>query len=167
MYINLHSSLPLQERSSKHLRVTCCSKQQSRQKTTIYVTTNPDWFDVASAIGALILQRCQLEDALLLSQLLESPLETLRYRGFPVDRILRPVSKPQPQPIPAPETKPDNQKAANGSVAKGKVPENNSSTPHHQQPSKGETSSGFESILKQMFPSCSPDTIKGLLGPNP
>ena len=160
------------ERSSKHLRVTCCTKQSSRQKTTIYVTTNPDWFDVASAIGALILERCQLEDALLLSQLLESPLETLRYRGFPVDRILRPVSKPQPQPSPTPPlkpTKPVNQEAANGSVAKGKLPESNGSTPHQQQPGKGkgENSTGFESILKQMFPSCSPDTIKGLLGPNP
>ena len=45
------------ERSSKHLKVTCCTKQRSRQKTTIYLTTNPDWFDIGSAIGALILQR--------------------------------------------------------------------------------------------------------------
>ena len=77
------------ERSSKHLKVTCCSKQRTimgQQKTAIYLTADPDWFDIGSAIGALILQRCQLEDALLLSQLLESPLETLRHRGFPVGK---------------------------------------------------------------------------------
>ena len=114
---------------------------------------------MASAIGALILQRCQLEDALLLSQLLESPLETLRYRGFPVDRILRPVSKPQPPPPPQIETNkkvpPDDcttkPSGSNGSVTK-------------QPQTKGQN--GFESILQQMFPSCPPETIQGLLGPN-
>jgi len=142
------------------LKVTCCTKQHSRQKTTIYITTAPDWFDVASAIGALILQRCQLEDALLLSQLLESPLETLRYRGFPVDRILRPVAKPQPPPPPpqietnkkVPPEDSTTTPGSNGSVTK--QPEN-----------KGQD--GFESILQQMFPSCPPETIQGLLGPNP
>ena len=138
--------------------MTCCTKQHSRQKTTIYITSAPDWFDVASAIGALILQRCQLEDALLLSQLLESPLETLRYRGFPVDRILRPVSKPQPPPpqietnkkVP-PEDSTTKTPGSNGSVTK-------------QPQTKGQD--GFESILQQMFPSCPPETIQGLLGPN-
>jgi len=153
------------ERSSKHLKVTCCSKQGPRQNTIIYVTTNPDWFDIGSAIGALILQRCQLEDALLLSQLLESPLETLRYRGFPVDRVLRPVSKPQPPPPPQPvETKSATHPEASGSIAKGNSPsETNDHVPH---PGKNDEE-GFESIIKQMFPSCPLDVIQGLLGPNP
>jgi len=116
---------------------------------------------VASAIGALILQRCQLEDALLLSQLLESPLETLRYRGFPVDRILRPVSKPQPPPPPQIET---NKKVPPGdSTAKPSGMSNGSMTKQPQTKGQG----GFESILQQMFPSCPPETIQGLLGPNP
>jgi len=157
------------ERSSKHLKVTCCSKQRTRQKTTIYITTNPDWFDIGSAIGALILQRCQLEDALLLSQLLESPLETLRYRGFPVDRVLRPVSKPQPPPPPPLEPpQPADTKAAAHSeasssdiITKDKSPETNGQVPPGN---RGEE--GFESILKQMFPSCASD-IPNLLGPNP
>lgn len=162
------------ERSSKHLRVTCCSKQQTRQKTAIYVTENPDWFDIGSVIGALILQRCQLEDALLLSQLLESPLETLRYRGFPVDRVLRPVSKPHPKPPPqtskpAPlppqpeQTKPVPHPDTSGTISKGKLPE--TSAPVPPQGKKG--NEGFDTILSQMFPSCPSDAIRGLLGPNP
>ncbi len=150
------------ERSSKHLTVTCCSKQRTSQKITLFVTANPDWFDIGSAIGALILQRCQLEDALLLSQLLESPLETLRYRGFPVDRILRPVSKPQPKPLPA-FTDHISQKPSQGNVA--------GDTPRAADESVSKPTSngdeGFDTILKQMFPSCSSDVIRGLLGPNP
>lgn len=162
------------ERSSKHLKVTCCSKQRTSQKTTLYVTTNPDWFDIASAIGALILERCQLEDALLLSQLLESPLETLRYRGFPVDRILRPISKPPAKPSqqPVEATKssskgqslspsPPQTVEATKSIVKGKSPETNDA----QHGIKGEE--GFETILKQMFPYCPSDVIRGLLGSNP
>ena len=75
-YLNIMQADKIQdkysfERSFKHLKVTCCAKKSSKQITTIFVTTSPDWFDVASTVGALILQRCQLEDALLLSQLLE------------------------------------------------------------------------------------------------
>ena len=162
--------------NSKHLKVTCCTKQPttSSQKTSLYVTTNPDWFDIASAIGALILQRCQLEDSLLLSQLLESPLETLRYRGFPVDRILRPISKPPPEPSPQPvkaaksiakdqslSPTPSQPVEAKKSIVKGKSPETNDS----QKGSKGEE--GFETIIKQMFPYCPADVIRGLLGANP
>ena len=166
--------------SSKHLKVTCCSKQPTSimkscsQKISLYVTTNPDWFDIASAIGALILQRCQLEDSLLLSQLLESPLETLRYRGFPVDRILRPISKPPPEPSPQPveaaksiakdqslSPTPSQTVEATKSFVKGRSPETNDS----QKGSNGDE--GFELILKQMFPSCPADVIRGLLGANP
>ncbi len=106
------------ERSSKHLTVTCCSKPRTSEKVTLYVTPNPDWFDIGTAIGALILKRCQLEDALLFSQLLESPLETLRYRGFPVDRILRPVSKPHPKSPPTVTTNLSSQKPPQGSVTR-------------------------------------------------
>lgn len=152
------------ERSSKHLTVTCCSKQRTAQKITLYVTPNPDWFDIGTAIGALILQRCQLEDALLFSQLLESPLETLRYRGFPVDRILRPVSTPRPKSPPTVSA--DNTsspKPPQGSITRDKPLTTNGS--ESQSARNGEE--GFESILKQMFPSCSSDAIQGLLGPNP
>lgn len=147
------------ERSSKHLKVTCCYKQR-KNTAALYVTTNPDWFDIASAIGAIILQRCQLEDALLLSQLLESPLETLRYRGFPVDRILRPILKPQPDPsLPSPPPQP--------------MPSLQSSPPTQSLEAKTipQTGSngdeGFESILHQMCPQYPVDIIRDLLGKNP
>ena len=55
----------------------------------MYVVDGYDWFDVGYAIGDLILQRCQLEDAFSISSLLDAPLEQLRARGFPVDRILQ------------------------------------------------------------------------------
>jgi len=157
------------EGSSKHLKVTCCSKQRNRQHTTIYITTNPDWFDIGSAIGALILQRCQLEDALLLSQLLESPLQTLRYRGFPVDRILRPVSKPQPPPPPQTQTQtqPDKIKSAPPEEANGGASKGTSQNTNGHGPQPETTDDGFASILKQMFPTCPLDVIQGLLGPEP
>ena len=151
------------ERSSKNLTVTCCSKPRTSQKVTLYVTPNPDWFDIGSAIGALILKRCQLEDALLLSQLLESPLETLRYRGFPVDRILRPVSKSHTISPPTVTENLSSQKHPQGSVTRDTP---TTALDMVSQPVRnGEE--GLESILKQMFPSCSSDVIHGLLGPNP
>ena len=52
---------------------------------------------MGSAIGGLILQRCELEDAFLLSNLLEAPLDTLRQRGFAVDRKVE-VKKSKPPP---------------------------------------------------------------------
>jgi hypothetical protein len=62
---------------------------------------------LTDAIGDLILRRCQLEDAFFISSLLEAPIEQLRARGFPVERILKaaspkPVAAPSPQPPPAP-----------------------------------------------------------------
>ncbi len=167
------------EGSSKHLKVTCCSKQsfhgtgilqnsiRTSQKTTLYVTTNPDWFDIASALGALILQRCQLEDCLLLSQLLESPLETLRYRGFPVDRIIRPISKPtlepSPQPVEAMKLSPTASQPveATRTLINDKSPEKND----YRDGIEGED--GFEKILKQMYPHCATNVIRELLGANP
>jgi hypothetical protein len=58
------------DRTSKSIPTTCCAKSASR-KTTIYITQNFDWFDVGTAIGGLILKRCQLEDAFFLSSILE------------------------------------------------------------------------------------------------
>jgi hypothetical protein len=67
-------------------------------KNSLVVTSNFDWFDVGFAIGELILKRCQLEDAFLISSLLETPLQNLRDRGFPVDRIIKPKAPPEIEP---------------------------------------------------------------------
>ena len=68
----------------------------------LYVTKDFDWFDVGFALGELILVRCQLEDAFFISSLLEAPLEQLRNRGFPVDRIIKPEPIPEPEPVAPP-----------------------------------------------------------------
>jgi len=70
-------------------QVTCCSRRRSRSAVSIFITEDLDFFDVGSAVGDLILQRCELEDAFLLSNLLEAPLATLRARGFAVDRAVK------------------------------------------------------------------------------
>ncbi|OLY81804.1 hypothetical protein AYI68_g4089 [Smittium mucronatum] len=52
-----------------------------------------DPFDVSMAIGVLFLKQCKLNDALLISTLLSSSLDSLRRKGFPVDRILQSAQK--------------------------------------------------------------------------
>jgi len=78
------------KRTSKTIPTTSCAESSNEGKTTIFITQNYDWFDVGTSIGSMILQRCQLEDAFFVSSIMEASLQTLRYRGFPVDRILRP-----------------------------------------------------------------------------
>ena len=87
------------DRSSKSVPTTSCAKLSSKQTTTIFITPDFDWFDVATALGGLILQRNQLEDAFFISSIMEASLQTLRHRGFPVDRVLKPGKSDLPAPI--------------------------------------------------------------------
>jgi hypothetical protein len=109
----------------RRAKTTCFSRQVGMMKTTnaIYVVKGFDWFDVGYAIGDLILQRCQLEDAFFISSLLEAPLEQLRNRGFPVDRILQPIPvvKP-PEPPKPPAIKPAPEVAVAKVAASQNVP---------------------------------------------
>jgi hypothetical protein len=96
-------------------RVTCCAKPLGgRKKNALYVLNPFDFFDAGQSIGELILERCQLEDSFFIASLLEAPLDQLRARGFPVDRVLKP-----PEPIP--EVLPSSKKAE----AKEKVTQSN------------------------------------------
>ncbi|KAI8324847.1 hypothetical protein GQ54DRAFT_295847 [Martensiomyces pterosporus] len=65
-----------------------------------------DPFDVSSAIGSLVLDTCRIKDILLISTLLTSSLDSLRRKGFPVDRVLRPrasqIKAPPLQQAPTP-----------------------------------------------------------------
>lgn len=90
-------------KSVRSQTTTCCAQPGMFGKNALYVTKAFDWFDVGYAIGELVLQRCQLEDAFFISSLLEAPLNQLRARGFPVDRIikLQPIPEPKPQPKPS------------------------------------------------------------------
>lgn len=56
--------------AERRQQTTCCSRKLDRKQNALYVTTDFDWFDVGYAIGDLILQRCQLEDAFLIANLL-------------------------------------------------------------------------------------------------
>jgi hypothetical protein len=159
--------------SVRNQHVSCCAKPTGKKKNSLYITENFDIFDVGTAIGGLILQRCQLEDAFFIGSLLEAPLEQLRARGFPVDRILRPPEPLAPEPSPV-EPAPSANKAGTPSTMGGRdaatVPTSNvnnkakAATGSQNGPASGE---GFESILKQMFPDCAEAYTRSRLGPNP
>jgi hypothetical protein len=69
---------------TRRTQTTCFSRKVGRigsSRNAIYVVDNFDWFDVGYAIGDLILQRCQLEDAFFISSLLDAPLEQVSQCG--------------------------------------------------------------------------------------
>lgn len=158
------------ERSSKMINVTCCSKLTARKSIAIFITNNFELFDLGSCIGDLILQHCELKDAFFLTSLLEASIGTLRNRGFPVDRIV----KPQP---PAKEAKAEPRKEttditnretssnnSRGSRSTGTVKDGSADAAitNPTQPS-----GGFDTILKNMYPQCDISKIREMLGPNP
>lgn len=152
-------------KNSRRNRVTCCSRELSRKKNAIYLVGDLDMFDAGMAIGSLILKRCQLEDAFFISSLLEAPLDQLKSRGFPVDRILHPIAPDPPSPV---ATKRVNE--LNTPVI-AEIP----SALDHSATRATEENSAFNDsnvsskadILKQMFPDASKSFIEAALGPNP
>lgn len=171
-------------------RTTCFSRQVSGQfgakNNAIYVVDGFDFFDLGFAIGDLILKRCQLEDAFFISSLLEAPLDQLRARGFPVDRILpkpAPVPEPTVADIPAKYGSPpphgpaqgiDAEPVANSSATispdKKEIqskPNPVSSAQAAGPPQDESASQGFEQILKQMYPDAEENYIRDALGKNP
>ncbi|KAJ3193124.1 hypothetical protein HK101_005381 [Irineochytrium annulatum] len=77
----------------KTQKTTSCMIIDRRSgKPYLFITgkdTEIDYFDVASALGRVIFRQCRLNDALLLSTLLQTSLVNLKRKGFPVDRVLR------------------------------------------------------------------------------
>lgn len=120
-------------------RTTCFSRSMRGKGNNIFVVDQFDWFDVGYAIGDLILTRCQLEDAFFISSLLEAPLEQLRARGFPVDRVIQPeikaVEKPKavapPPAAPAPVNAPQ---SSSSSKPKDAASENVPTAPPQAEP---------------------------------
>ncbi|TPX56519.1 hypothetical protein PhCBS80983_g04477 [Powellomyces hirtus] len=75
---------------SKTELTTACLKYDTRAKTYwLFVVKEFDTFDIARAIGQVILRNCRLKDSLLLSTLLSTSVQNLQRKGFPVDRILK------------------------------------------------------------------------------
>jgi hypothetical protein len=164
--------------SVRSQQITCCSTPGMFGKNSLYVTSDFDWFDVGYAIGELILQRCQLEDAFFISSLLEAPLEQLRARGFPVDRIMKPESPPEPEiqpPIKSNITtesgadvdvKTSSSKADTGST--GKVADD--PPPNSRKEETKDDSlppNDCVAVLKQMFPNADETYLRDRLGETP
>jgi hypothetical protein len=176
---------------------TTCFSRPNGQKHAIYITPDFDLFDVEHAIGDLILKRCMLEDAFFISSLLETPLEQLRARGFPVDRIVKsePVVEVVPEkpntPIPQVPTVVSMRDAQTSNTVPtrfGSTSPNstnsdlNSTKDQKQKPAASTTSTSTAfiddtplasltgskaDILLQMFPDADPSFIQAYLGQNP
>jgi hypothetical protein len=166
----------------------------SHQSTTHQ--TDLDFFDVGQSIGDLILERTQLEDAFFIASILESSLESLRSRGFPVDRVLKPKppsEPPKPEPAKIPSVQPKND-ADQGSMSKGpatsQATSRNSSVttnltggpPTVTNDPKASNDCSMDSgnqtnevlppdemmkMVKDMFPDADEDFLRKQLGPSP
>jgi Protein of unknown function (DUF3684) len=171
---------------SRRTTTTCFSKP-SGSKNAIFITPNFDLFDVGQAIGDLILKRCMLEDAFFISSLLETPLEQLRARGFPVDRIIKSepelIPEQQKPPSPTVATIPEAKKVekANGGLGSSSMSSSNPPMPQSNhmfsdpkltgaktpaQPLNAFTGTKAD-ILMQMFPDADPAFVHAALGKNP
>ncbi len=163
-------------RSTRTQKTTCCVRQKKFNKSLIVVTSDFDWFDVGFAIGELILKRCQLEDAFFISSLLEAPLEQLRARGFPVDRIVKPVSPQSDSKLTSNEISANDESMESKKDSK---PSNANTTPpqkkgngNKSKPTAGgaESERGMNdqiSMLEQMFPGADESYLRQKLGNNP
>lgn len=167
-------------------RTTCCNQPgRSRNRNTLVITPDFEMFDVGFAVGELILQRCQLEDAFFISSLLDAPLDQLRARGFPVDRIIKPIEVVDIA-IPEAMTTQDKDNAGmkketsvstssvgentNSSLAAGGPEESRPAAPpeNAQNTSESQTSrDAYASMLKEMYPGADESFIKEKLGDKP
>lgn len=162
------------ERSSKMINVTCCSKFTKKKSIAIFITNDFEMFDVGSCIGELILQHCELKDSFFITSLLEASVATLRNRGFPVDRII----KPNPPPVVQAEEElqtPDNRQnpqkphhsdTDGASATDGTTCGTNKPTQSNGNDNQNDVG-GFDTILQSMFPHCSQSKIQEMLGSNP
>jgi hypothetical protein len=175
------------DKSIRTNRTTCCSQAgESGFKRTLVVTPDFEMFDVGFAVGELILQRCQLEDAFFISSLLEAPLEQLRARGFPVDRIMNHVATldseieaANPSVVPKSESRvvagdfesTDRSNvavAAKKSIEEGSCSMNKSLAPKDIAPEPDSCpGDAFLSVFKEMFPGIDESYVKEKLGHSP
>lgn len=177
-------------KSVRTQQTTCCYQPGASKKNNLYITADFDWFDVGCAIGELILQRCQLEDAFFISSLLEAPLDQLRARGFPVDRIIKSEPIPEPEPIKSRISQENDPEPMRGSkqespgVNEGshRPPAGGAKNGDDQSPDEASGSNigaddtkqkpslsqdDYVRALKQMFPSADESFIRSKLGFDP
>lgn len=134
--------------------VTCCA----RGNITLLITEPFDMFDVSNALGATLFSRCRLEDALLMATILETPLDALKARGFPVHRL----HIDEPKSSRGRDAAKTNIIAPDTGLPKPRTEQN----PPPPPPKLADESSkleGFAEILQSMFPNVDPNYIRKLL----
>lgn len=169
----------------KRQDVSCCAKLKKKDKYDMYVTSKLDYFDVGNAVGNMVFKKCHLEDGFLIASLLQASLEQLRERGFPVDRIIKVpnIGENMPQDttkgvVDAKGVERVPTYSENSTEERRRINPENTDSQGSASTSNGtdfgksglkvdDGTNGFEAILKQMFPDCSVDCIRKLLGSNP
>lgn len=167
-------------KQSRSQAVSCCSKQHlvgkvppyvpplpPKVKLLLFVTGEVDFFDVAHALGRQLYadQRCGLQDVFFLAQLLETTLAQLRARGFPVDKVVKAAPLPEPpRSSPSSALPPEPSRSAAASPVEPLLGPSGTSSGGNVRSSP---SSGYESILRQMFPNADPAWIRRKLEENP
>jgi hypothetical protein len=80
------------------------TSHRDRKDSTLFITATFEYFDIGTAVSSRILRRSSMSDALLCATIFESSMESLRAKGFPVNRLIAPKALPQlsPEQIQAP-----------------------------------------------------------------
>ncbi|CAG8636581.1 9366_t:CDS:2, partial [Cetraspora pellucida] len=124
---------------------------------TLYVTPGePDYLDIASNLGRHIFKKCKWKDISHLAMLLTTPLDSLKRKGYPVDRIMLSYKKPirvaekyeTPKAPIIPEVQPQAVSNPNQNVSPVKL------TPEIEE---------YAIQLQEMFPKCDPNYIRQCL----
>ncbi|QDS76721.1 hypothetical protein FKW77_001035 [Venturia effusa] len=68
---------------------TASVARNAKSDYTLFVTRDPEWYEISTQIVRLLLNRPKQNDTLALESVLNSDLKRLRMKGYNVDRILR------------------------------------------------------------------------------
>ncbi|KAE9976820.1 hypothetical protein BLS_001825 [Venturia inaequalis] len=68
---------------------TASVSRNAKSDYTLFVTRDPEWYEISTQIVKLLLNRPKQNDTLALESVLNSDLKRLRMKGYNVDRILR------------------------------------------------------------------------------
>eukprot|EP01135_Chromosphaera_perkinsii_P000161 Nk52_evm57s32 gene=Nk52_evmTU57s32 len=134
-------------------------------KNTIFVINNFDYFDVASALSEVILKNPKLNDSLLISTLLQTSLDNLKRKGFPVDRILNIAPKRVVEETPQKKTANSLPAHSTDSPVEG-APQNQLPNNSSDDKTKKDALENLKKIftehayaLKELFPDCAIDYL--------
>ncbi|CAG8499425.1 7450_t:CDS:10, partial [Scutellospora calospora] len=135
--------------------------KDSRTSWTLYVTPgDADHLDIASNLGQNIFKKCKWKDISHLSMLLITPLDSLKRKGYPVDRIM--LSYKQPKRV---AEKYDSTKVPRTPEIKAQTLTQSSPNPNLNVPSVklAPEIENYVVHLQEMFPDCDPNYIRRCL----